>query len=85
MPVLSPLAATAGPAIPAPVAAFPRHDLYAGIHKALRHFMLDTLMRAAIEHAGAERAVLILCEGKGPRVVAEAVTSAASPCSSFRR
>jgi len=23
----------------------PRHDLYAGIHKALRHFMLDTLMR----------------------------------------
>ena len=23
----------------------PRHDLYAAIHKALRHFMVDTLMR----------------------------------------
>lgn len=28
-----------------PVAAAPRHDIYAGVHKALRHYMSDTLVR----------------------------------------
>jgi PAS domain S-box-containing protein len=36
--------------------------------------LLDTLMRTAIEHAGAERAVLTLSRGNEQRVVAEAVT-----------
>jgi predicted ATPase/signal transduction histidine kinase len=38
--------------------------------------LIDTLMRAAIEHAGAERGVLILPRGTEQRVVAEATTSA---------
>ncbi|MBV8051418.1 MAG: PAS domain S-box protein, partial [Acidobacteriaceae bacterium] len=38
--------------------------------------LLDTVMRAAIEHAGAERAVLILSRETGQRIVAEATTSA---------
>ena len=37
--------------------------------------LLDTLMRAAIEHAGAERALLILLRQGEPRIVAEATTS----------
>jgi hypothetical protein len=34
--------------------------------------LLDTLMRTAIEHAGAERGLLILCSGNEPRIAAEA-------------
>jgi len=37
--------------------------------------LIETLMRLAIEHAGAERGVLILPRGGGYRVEAEAVTS----------
>ena len=37
--------------------------------------LLETLMRAAIEHAGAERAVLMLSRGADQRVAAEATTS----------
>ena len=37
--------------------------------------LLDTLMRAAIEHAGAERALLILSRQGEPRIAAEATTS----------
>jgi PAS domain S-box-containing protein len=37
--------------------------------------LIDTLMRAAIEHAGAERGVLILSSDSGPRIEAEATTS----------
>ena len=37
--------------------------------------LLDTLMRTAMAQAGAERAVLILASGAGPRIVAEATTS----------
>src|SRR5262245_28508310 len=37
--------------------------------------LLDTLMRAAVEHAGAERALLILAREAGPRIAAEARTS----------
>lgn len=33
------------PAVDAADIAPPRHDFYAGIHKALRHFMVDTLLR----------------------------------------
>jgi PAS domain S-box-containing protein len=36
--------------------------------------MIDTLMRAAIEHAGAERGLLILAQGEEYRIVAEATT-----------
>src|SRR5277367_1517892 len=36
---------------------------------------LDTLMRTAIEQAGAERALLILVRGAAPRIAAEATTS----------
>lgn len=36
--------------------------------------LLDTLMRAAIEHAGAERALLILSRQGEPRIAAEATT-----------
>ena len=36
--------------------------------------LLDTLMRAAVEHAGAERALLILAREAGPRIAAEART-----------
>lgn len=36
-------AATPSPA--SPPAAAPRHDMYVGIHKALRSFMMDTLLR----------------------------------------
>src|SRR5215470_7369190 len=35
--------------------------------------LLDTLMRAAIEHAGAKRALVILSRGAEPRIVAEAI------------
>jgi PAS domain S-box-containing protein len=37
--------------------------------------LIDTLMRTAIEHAGAERGVLILPESAGQRIKAEATTS----------
>ncbi|HEV7505666.1 MAG TPA: sigma 54-interacting transcriptional regulator [Thermoanaerobaculia bacterium] len=37
--------------------------------------LLDTLMQAAVEHAGAERAVLILSRDAEPRIVAEATTN----------
>jgi PAS domain S-box-containing protein len=37
--------------------------------------LIDTLMRAAVEHAGAERGVLILPSDSGPRIEAEATTS----------
>jgi PAS domain S-box-containing protein len=37
--------------------------------------MIDTLMRTAIEHAGAERGLLILARGDEYRIVAEATTS----------
>jgi PAS domain S-box-containing protein len=36
--------------------------------------LLDTLMRAAIEHAGAERGLLILSNGTEQRIAAEAIT-----------
>jgi PAS domain S-box-containing protein len=36
--------------------------------------LLDTLMHTAIEHAGAERALLILSRGAEPRIAAEATT-----------
>jgi PAS domain S-box-containing protein len=37
--------------------------------------LIDTLMRAALEHAGAERGLLILPRGVEPRIEAEATTS----------
>jgi PAS domain S-box-containing protein len=37
--------------------------------------MLDTLMRSAVEHAGAERALLVLSREAGQRIAAEATTS----------
>ena len=37
--------------------------------------LIDTLMRSAIEHAGAERGLLILPRGDGHRIEAEATTS----------
>jgi PAS domain S-box-containing protein len=37
--------------------------------------LIDTLMRTAIEHAGAERGLLILPRGVEPRIAAEATTS----------
>jgi C4-dicarboxylate-specific signal transduction histidine kinase len=37
--------------------------------------LLDTLMRTAVEHAGAERALLMLAREAGPRIAAEATTS----------
>jgi PAS domain S-box-containing protein len=37
--------------------------------------LLDTLLRTALEHAGAERGLLILSQGAEPRSVAEATTS----------
>ena len=37
--------------------------------------LLDTLMRTAVEHAGAERALLILSRDGEPRIAAEATTS----------
>jgi len=43
-------------------------------HMALEK-LLDTLMRTAVEYAGAERAVLILSHPDEPRIAAEAVTS----------
>src|SRR5262249_24044780 len=36
--------------------------------------LLDTLMRTAVEHAGAERALLILWRERGQRIAAEATT-----------
>src|SRR5262249_14614228 len=40
--------------------------------------LLDTLMRAAIEHAGAERALLVLSGDAGLRIAAGATTSGAA-------
>jgi PAS domain S-box-containing protein len=40
--------------------------------------LLDTLMRTAIEHAGAERGLLILCHGIEQRIAAEATTGGAA-------
>src|SRR5262245_29353217 len=37
--------------------------------------LLDTLMRTAVEHAGAERALLMLAREAGPRIAAEATAS----------
>ncbi len=37
--------------------------------------LIDTIMRTALEHAGAERALLILSQGEGYRIEAEATTS----------
>jgi PAS domain S-box-containing protein len=37
--------------------------------------LLDTLMRAAVEHAGAQRALLILSRGAEPRIMADAIAS----------
>jgi PAS domain S-box-containing protein len=37
--------------------------------------LLDTLMRTAVEHAGAERALLVLSREGGQRIAAEAITS----------
>jgi hypothetical protein len=39
--------------------------------------VLDTLMRAAIEHAGAERGMMILARGVEQRIGAEAITGGA--------
>ena len=39
--------------------------------------LIDTLMRTAIEHAGAERGLLILVRDGGPRIEAEATTARA--------
>src|SRR5258706_9226818 len=36
--------------------------------------LIKTLLRIAVEHAGAERGLLILCEGDEPRIAAEATT-----------
>src|ERR1700754_2906588 len=40
--------------------------------------LIETLMRIAVEHAGAERCLLILLRGKGWQIEAEAVTSNSS-------
>ena len=37
--------------------------------------LLDTLMRTAVDHAGAERALLMLARGREQRIAAEATTS----------
>ena len=37
--------------------------------------LLDTLMRAALEHAGAGRGLMILLRGDERRIAAEAITS----------
>ncbi|RZL87009.1 MAG: PAS domain S-box protein [Variovorax sp.] len=37
--------------------------------------LIDTLMLTAIEHAGAERGLLVLAQGGGPRIAAEATTA----------
>jgi GAF domain-containing protein len=47
--------------------------------------LIDTLMRTAIEHAGAERGLLILPQGVEPRVEAEAATSGDSITMHLRR
>ena len=39
--------------------------------------LIDTLMRTAIEHAGAERGLLILLRGNETRIEAEAITGPA--------
>src|SRR5258706_10121571 len=36
--------------------------------------LIETLMRIAVEHAGAERGLLILLQGNQPRIEAEATT-----------
>ena len=36
--------------------------------------LIETLMRISLEHAGAERGLLILFMGHEPRIVAEATT-----------
>ncbi len=36
--------------------------------------LIETLMRISIEHAGAERGLLILFSGNEPRIAAEATT-----------
>jgi PAS domain S-box-containing protein len=40
--------------------------------------LIETLLRIMIEHAGAERGLLILCQGDAPRIEAEATTSRGS-------
>ncbi|MFL9934109.1 AAA family ATPase [Paraburkholderia sp. RL18-103-BIB-C] len=40
--------------------------------------LIETLLRIAVEHAGAERGLLILCQGDAPRIEAEATTSRGS-------
>ena len=46
--------------------------------------MLDTLMRSGVEHAGAERALLVLSREAGQRIAAEA-TMTRPPRSPFQR
>ena len=46
--------------------------------------LIDTLMRTAIEHAGAERGLLILPRGVEQRIEAEAITSGDSIIVSLR-
>src|SRR5258708_14924819 len=40
--------------------------------------LIETLLTIAVEHAGAERGLLILCQGDAPRIEAEATTSRGS-------
>jgi PAS domain S-box-containing protein len=40
--------------------------------------LIETLLTLAVEHAGAERGLLILCQGDAPRIEAEATTSRGS-------
>jgi PAS domain S-box-containing protein len=47
--------------------------------------LIDTLMRTAIEHAGAQRGLLILLGGGQPRIEAEATTGSGSVAVTLRR
>jgi PAS domain S-box-containing protein len=46
--------------------------------------LLDTLLRTALEHAGADRGLLILSQGTGRRIAAEATTSGATATAELR-
>src|SRR3989441_7850863 len=46
--------------------------------------LIDTLMRTAIEHAGAQRGLLILLWGGQPQIEAEATTGPGSVAVAFR-
>src|SRR5690348_17883747 len=47
--------------------------------------LIDTLMRTAIEHAGAQRGLLILLWGDQPQIEAEATTGPGSVAVALRR